>query len=243
VNKKLESIISTWGPIVEGQMQEGILGRIARGEVSGAEYAAILAEIYWQVREHPQHLAAQTVKFDGAARKLVGPVLKHAASEVGHEAWALKDREVLGFDRNEVLERDPLPATKKLLAFMRECHSNPNPAAYMGYVFHLEFLPTQYGEVIGAGLAKAGIPQEALKFLGGHIEADEGHNKIMDLYAELIIQSPEDQALWTQCAIKTAFLYASCLESAARSVRLGSGRSGFAERVKAQRIDFAQALN
>lgn len=237
MNKKIELIEQAWKSQVEAQMKAGILADIITGSVTPAEYAGILGELFWQVREHPQHLAAQTVKLNGEARKLVGPILKHAASEVGHEEWALRDREFLGFPREEVLAQGPGLATRTIIQFMRECHAHPNPAAYMGYVFHLEFLPTQFGKQIGAGLIRAGIPEGALGFLEGHIDADEGHNKIMEMYINQLILTPADLDLFIDTALKTATLYRDCLESAAsRGRSKSSGRLGFSERIKAQRV-------
>jgi hypothetical protein len=135
------------------------VGLLNSGKVTRAHYSAILKEIYHYSKEDPQIQALAAVHLRGNDRELVRMFLKHAVSEVGHDQMALRDLEVLGEDISLIPDSNPLPATIALTAYPFYQISYHNPIGYLGYLYFLEFMPTQAGAGYRAALIHAGIPE------------------------------------------------------------------------------------
>lgn len=184
----LDTIRSAWLEEVHSLLAEdSALRRIRDGRIDRSQYAAMLVQLHLQVREHPQALASLALGLRGEARELVRGMLSHARAEAGHDLLALRDLEALGFASADVPTLRPLPATAAILGHLHRSLLERPALAFLGYLFHLEFLPTHFGAELGAGLLRAGIPPEAMTFLAEHQEADLGHNQLMGLYCERLL--------------------------------------------------------
>jgi pyrroloquinoline quinone (PQQ) biosynthesis protein C len=165
---------------------------LASGRITRAQYAAILRQIFHHARENPQIQALATARFRGDQRDLVKNFLRHAQSEIGHDALALADIAALGEDTAGIRTERPLPATFSLLAnafYMIEHH---NPLAYLGYLFQLEYTPVQVGPGLMASLEGCGIPKAAMTFLEEHATVDVAHCRLLQQYADKLIRTQED---------------------------------------------------
>src|SRR5207302_1057002 len=112
---------------------------------------------------------------------------KHAVSEIAHDLLALNDLGALGVDMEKMKQTRPLPATAAFNAFPLMQIQFTNPIAYLGYLFHLEFLPTQQGRSHIERLMSLGVPENALTFLEEHATVDIGHNKMMERYIKYFV--------------------------------------------------------
>jgi len=204
----LETIRSAWLEEMNALFAEdSALRRIREGRIDRQQYAAMLMQLHLQVREHPPALAALTLGLRGEARDLVRGILGHARSETGHDQLALRDLEALGFDSSGVPAMRPAPATAAVLGFMFWTLQDRPALGFLGYLFHLEFLPTHFGAELGAGLLRAGIPAAAMTFLGEHQEADVGHNQLMGLYVDKLVRGEAELADVLYAVRVTARLY------------------------------------
>lgn len=88
-------------------------------------------------------------------------------------------------------------------------------------MFHLEYLPTHFGEQYAKGLLSAGIPPAAMTFIGEHVEADVGHNRLMAEYVENLLATERDVEDMIYAMHITSNLYAKVFEAAFRSVDEG----------------------
>jgi pyrroloquinoline quinone (PQQ) biosynthesis protein C len=194
------------------------MARLANGGVSVVHYAAYLRETYFYSREDPQIQAAATAYFRGVDRAMVEPFLQHAKSEVGHDALALNDLATLGFEVSSIPEEAPLPATELLISYPYWAMSHKSPAAYLGYLFFLEFLPTSQGGGLTQALVRLGVPSAAMTFLQEHQSVDVHHNRLMKLYANHMIRTPEVLAEVVGAMASTARAFRGMLEEAFETV-------------------------
>lgn len=192
---------------------------LTSGRMTPPEYRAILREVFHHTRENPQLQALATVFFRGRQRDMVRTFFAHAASEIGHDQLALNDYVTLGGDAARVPYQNPLPATSALLAYGYYQIYNLNPIGYLGYLFFLEFTPTQTGVGMMDHLRKIGVPDAALTFLKDHTEIDQGHNRLMIKYADALIGSDEDLDCIVYAMKTTGYLYGQMMMQAIEDAR------------------------
>ena len=187
------------------------IAALASGELGIAHYKSILREIYHYAREDPQIQALATVYFRGKDREFVRQFLKHATMEIGHDLMALDDLKNLGEDVSSIPSSNPLPTTVGLISFPFYQINYLNPIGYLGYLYFLEYMPTQQGASYGAALVKAGVPQSAMSFLNEHMTVDVGHNKLMEGYLQTLVRNQADLDAVIYAMRATACLYAQML--------------------------------
>ncbi len=234
---KLERIIGEWEPaFYQANLTPGF-ARIMNGEIEVIHYAAIMRQIFHHARENPQLQAYATAYFKGNQRKMCRMFFSHASSEIGHDQLAKEDLITLGVDVSGLSFERPLPATSALLAFPFYQIQFHNVLGYLGYLFHLEFMPTRMGAAYMESLAKAGVPREAMSFIADHATIDIAHNKLMERYIDELILTEEDMETVIYCAKVTAKLYANMVQEAIE----------LADRVKSdstiEKIDFIYGVN
>ena len=190
------------------------LVRMRDGEIKRDHYASLMRQIFHNVRENPQLQTLLAARFRGSQRDLVGPILRHALSEVGHDELALRDLRTLGYRTEPMADEHPLPATTALTAFAMHQIHNLNPIGHLGYSYFLEFMPTLRGKQYVRWFEAAGVPSDAMGFIHDHVKVDQGHNRLMHRYIEQLVRTPAD--LDAVCyAIKcTAYLYALMVDAA-----------------------------
>ena len=190
---------------------------LASGEITPAQYAAVLRQIFHHARENPQIQALATVRFRGEQRELVKAFYRHASSEIGHDELALRDLETLGYDVSTIRDERPLPATFALLASAFHMIEHHDPIAYVGYLFHLEYTPIQLGAAYMDALERAGIPRAAMGFIEEHATVDVAHGKLIEQYCAALIHTDEDLESALYMLRLTAEHYAKMLDAAIAS--------------------------
>lgn len=211
---KLEQVKSVWYRGFQKAAQSEVMRRVVSGQITTEQYASVLCEIYHQVRRHPAALASMTLRLKGKQIDMVPSILKHALSETGHDELALKDLETLGYSSSCVVESEMLPETKAILGYMYSLLTVERPLAFLGYLFHLEFMPTASGASYINGLKSAGIPEEACTFIQDHATIDVAHNKLMERYLNELVESDQDLRAIQEAAETTIQLYVNMLTAA-----------------------------
>lgn len=163
--------------------------RLNTGDVGLEHYKGFLLETYHQAGTNPQIQSYATMFLKDNPRDVVKMFYKHAVSEIGHDLLAMNDLMTLGVDKNTILNSKPLPSTRALSANVLFDIQFRNPVRYLGYLFHLEFLPTQNGPQHIQMLIKLGVPKEAVTFLQEHATVDIGHNKLMENYVNELVRT------------------------------------------------------
>ncbi len=219
---KLIQIEEAWFAEIQCFNASPAIKRLLAGELTVAHYQALLREIYFYSRESPQFFAMIPVHLRGAQREFTKQMLQHACSEAGHDHLALNDLRTLGVNVDLLPYERPLPETAALIGFSYYLIQYVNPVSYLGFVFHLEYLPTHFGEQYAHGLFSAGIPPAALTFIGEHVEADVGHNLLMAEYVDNLLVTERDVEDTIYAMRVTSNLYAKVFEAVFRSVDEGS---------------------
>lgn len=191
---------------------------LAAGQVTLAHYQAILREVFHYAKEDPQLQALATVYFRGEDRATVKMFLKHAVSEIGHDLMALADLRELGVDVSDIPTQNPLPATIALTAFPFYQIHYQNPIGYLGYLYFLEFMPTQVGATYATALIASDVPRSATTFLNEHIVVDPAHIKLMDEYVQRLVRNEDDLRSVQYGMQVTGRLYGDMLWGAMQSV-------------------------
>jgi hypothetical protein len=193
--------------------------KISNGTLTIEEYKAILKQIYFYTRETPQFIALMTLHWRGNQRKVIGNMLRHAASEFGHEHLALNDLKVLGEDVSTIPFERPLPATSAMIGYSFYQVQHANPIGFLGYLFHLEFMPTTSGKSYMKALENIGVPKDAMTFIDEHSVVDMGHNKLMESYFNSLEITEDDMDEIVYAAKVAASLYAKIISEAIQSVK------------------------
>ena len=161
--------------------------RLQSGDINLKHYKGFLLETYHHAGINPQIQAYATMFLKNNPREIVGMFYKHAISEIAHDVLAMNDLEVLGGNREKLEKTKPLPSTIAFNAFVLMQIQFVNPVAYLGYLFHLEFLPTNQGPGYLQLLSSLGVPAQGLTFLQEHATVDIGHNKLMEKYIKALV--------------------------------------------------------
>ena len=212
-NTKLATLEKAWFEEVQQFNAAPGVRRLINGEMTVAHYQSFLREIYFYARESPPFFAMIPVHLRGAQREFTKRMLQHACAEAGHDVLALRDLATLGVDTSQIPYERPRPETAALIGFSYYLIQYLNPVSYLGFVFHLEYLPTHFGQDYANGLLRAGIPPAAMSFLGEHIEADVGHNRLMADYVEHLLRDERDVADTIYAMRVTSNLYARMIEA------------------------------
>lgn len=183
-----------------------------------ADYIAFLRESYHNVTHNTKKMALFQAHMASDLPQLERRFLKHAAMEVGHDIMALDDLRVLGVDPAAVRSARPAPETEALTGFIVFQIQHRNPYAYLGYLYHLEALPTTAGEMAMKALLHAGIPKEAMTFLQEHTEADTAHMKLNNDYVEGFIRNDSDFEALLYGMRGSARLHGIMLDAALESI-------------------------
>jgi pyrroloquinoline quinone (PQQ) biosynthesis protein C len=240
-NDMLAEIRSAWEkslpPLLEGEF----FRRLTAGTLGLPHYKALMREIYYNSRENTQAFALMAAHLDGGKRRLAPRIFKHCLAESGHPEMALRDLRNLGEDVSGLPAGRPLPTTEALIAFAVYQVQHVNPAAFLGYIYHLEMLPAGKGDGIVAGLRKMGVPENATRFLAEHAEADQVHSQWLEEYLRMTIENDSDLRAVIHCAQGTARLHALMLQGVLESAEAGPDWSHPAGKARPEPARPAQA--
>lgn len=215
---KFETIKREWRKAFDQMNQTEGFTRLRERKITKDHYVAILKQLYLQVRENGSLQAMCTNRFKGSQRKLTKMFMKHALSEVGHDELILNDLAHLGVDITGIEAERPLPSISSLVTFPYYLINHENPIAYLGFVFHLEFMPTSKGWNYIEALKAAGIPDEATSFIAEHATVDEAHNKLMERYIDELVKTDEDLNDVIYAARMAAHYYGSAVTEVIQAV-------------------------
>lgn len=131
--------------------------------------------------------ARELADSDPVAEQLVPYLVKHAKEELHHDEWMLDDMEVLGMDRQQVLERIPPAPIAELIGAQYYWTYYAHPIAVLGCFAVLEGSPP-LEETLDMIVAR-GIPKDALRCIYKHAILDPHHrDDLNDVLDELPLE-------------------------------------------------------
>lgn len=193
--------------------------RLENADLSIEHYKSYLQETYHHAGQNPQIQAYCTIRFAPSERKLIKRFYQHAISEIAHDVLALNDLVQLGEPETTVIESNPLASTMALTAFGYYQAQFFPKTGYLGYLFHLEFMPTTSGHSYMDSLSKIGVPKSAMSFIEEHATVDVSHNKMMESYIDHFIRTEADLQEMIAAATVTAELHCKMIFSAFENSR------------------------
>jgi pyrroloquinoline quinone (PQQ) biosynthesis protein C len=185
-------IRSAWEQSVLSLQSGSFFKRMLEGSMTLTHYKALLRETYYNTKENPESFALMAGHLKGKKRNISKKIFRHCTAEYGHHEMALDDLRNLGVDTSLIPSQRPLPTTEAMLAFAIYHIQHRNPLTYLGYVYHLETLPSTSGHGIIDSLTRMGVPKNAMSFITEHAHADVGHTKWLEEYFEEAIENEED---------------------------------------------------
>lgn len=208
-----EDAVETWTQEMAVQAARPWNRRLAAGDLGLAHYKGFLFETYHNAGLNPQLQGYATLFVDGRPRDAFKKFFQHAISELGHDLLAVEDLEALGVPRDSVLASSPLPETRAFFANTVYNIQSRGPAAYLSYLFHLEYTPTQNGPAIMEMLRGKGVPENALTFLHEHSTVDINHLKLMRTYLSEVVRTDAERDLFLGCLRECIVLHTRMLEA------------------------------
>jgi pyrroloquinoline quinone (PQQ) biosynthesis protein C len=224
---KLARIVEEWKATMVEINKTYWFQKLNRGELELCHYKGFLKETYHQVKYNPQVQGFATAFFKNNPRDVIKQFFGHARSEVGHDLLALNDLVNLGVPKKIIEESAPLPMTTALNAYSFFTTMFVNPVSYLGYLFHLEYLPTTNGKQVVNTLLAMGVPENAVSFLNDHAEIDISHSKMMEDYIEKLILTEEDLQSVIRSMNDTAWIHCQMVADAMKN-----GEVEFSESLK-----------
>jgi pyrroloquinoline quinone (PQQ) biosynthesis protein C len=211
---KVDRIIQEWTPSAQKMLESDAMTAIWRQTIGIPHYMSYLRETYHHAGHNPQIQAIAATRLPKEQRAVIGRFLAHAKSEIGHDLLALNDYTFLGGNPDDLLKGRPLPITAALNGYIVFRILNDDPVTYLGYLFHLEFMPTIWGAKILDGLTKANIPKQAMSFLVEHNEIDAAHNEMFKTYTNDLIQTEAQLEKVILTAKDTCYLHSLMVSEA-----------------------------
>ncbi len=201
--------------------------KFANGTLTIEEYKAILREVFHNARENSQIMAMASFHFKGIQREIVQTLLRHAQQESGNEKLTRQDLEALGEDTSDMPFERPSPSSLALTGAITYLIQNKDPAALLGYIFHLEYTHVQMGGLYIEGLREMGVPETAMTFIAENTKVDVSHVMLIEEYTKKMIQTPEQLESVLYAMRVTSELYAKMVDDAVDSAGAETGRYGF----------------
>lgn len=227
--------------VLQRYIESSPMRRIADGKFTIEHYKSCLREAYFYTRENPQIQAQATIYFRGRDREVVRLFYRHASQEIGHDQLIINDLKMLGVgDADKIRTEFPLSTTIALVAFPYFQIQHRNPIGYLGYLFFLEFMPTTAGNEYKDMLIRSGIPPEATSFIQEHTKIDVAHNRLMEDYANALIQTDADLESVIYALRTTGVLFSAMMAGAIE--QSDAPRPSGIDRLESNRFPFSESI-
>lgn len=185
-----------------------IVAEALTGHSKREDYVAYLTNVYHYARFSPVIMAAAAARSVQTRPELALYLLRHAAEEQGHDAWALEDLQKLGVGESEVASTRPTPCCAALVGYVHDLATTGNPIATFGWMYILEAVGADIGTAAGSKLGDAhGDADDPVKFVAGHGEADTDHTVEIEEQIRLHLKDGQDREDVCETARVVSHLY------------------------------------
>lgn len=145
------------------------------------------------------------VDTDPIAEGMLAYFRKHIPEETGHDDWVLDDLELLGFRREEVLQRLPPPSAAALAGAQYYWIRHVHPVALLGFIAVLEGTPPDV-KFFEETADRIGVPRQAFSNLLMHGKLDPHHRDDLDHTLDALPLTDRHHALMGVSAFQTVSL-------------------------------------
>jgi pyrroloquinoline quinone (PQQ) biosynthesis protein C len=127
---------------------------------------------------------------------------RHIVEESGHDDWILNDAEVLGIDRQLLLDRIPKPTAVRMVGSQYYWIHHYHPVAMLGYIAVMEGTPPE-AEFIEEVARRNGLPLKAFSSFMLHAKVDPKHRADLDVLLDNLALSQHEIGLIGLSALQT----------------------------------------
>ena len=163
-------------------------------------YPRYLAAIYPTLRATVPYIAAARAACEQRAADseldaaLAEYYAKRIPEELDHDEWLLDDLEGLGYDREQIKTRAPLPSAAALIGAQFYYIERGLPITLLGYMAALEGYPPT-DRLLDAAIEATGYPAAAFRMLRKHAHLDIHHKRELDDFMDSLPLSDGDLML------------------------------------------------
>ena len=180
-------------------------------------YPEYLVHMHWIVRASVPLMEAARVRGeaigadDPTAAAVAAYFEKHIEEELRHDEWLLEDLEAIGWERETVLERTPMPTVAGVVGAQYYWIFHYHPVALLGYTTLLEGYPPG-PEDVELLMEKTGYGADSFRTMRGHAELDPGHAEELFEAIDGLALTPGQSAVLGLSAMSTAHGLARVLD-------------------------------
>lgn len=155
--------------------------------------------------------AKQRRQSDPVCPELEDYLTHHIDEEQSHDQWTLDDLEACGLTQSAVVHRVPPPEVAALVGAQYYWIRHHHPVALLGYIAVLEGYPAA-DDAVPRLEAVTGLPKQAFRTYGHHVEIDPGHCADLDRVLDRLPLSSELNGLIGVSALHSCRMLAACLD-------------------------------
>jgi Iron-containing redox enzyme len=148
---------------------------------------------------------------DPVAADLAQYLEEHVDEELGHDDALLDDLELLGVNRETVLDQMPSPSVASLVGAQYYWIHHYHPIAFLGFVAFMEGHPPTPA-LIETLISSTGYPRKAFRTFSEHGELDPGHLDRLDRTIDSLPLTSEHETIMGVSAIYSAALLQPTIE-------------------------------
>lgn len=190
-----------------------VFAAVESGDITKESYMHFLIQAYHHVKHTVPLLMLCGSKLPMEYEWLRKAMVEYIEEEYGHEQWILNDIEVLGGDREAIINSRPDRNIQLMVSYLYDAINREHPAALLGMVFMLEGTSIQVAISMAHKIKQAlALPNNAFSYLLSHGELDIEH---FSFFEKLVNQvtNPEHQQLIIESAQTCFELYTNMLEN------------------------------
>lgn len=194
-------------------LENPLITRSLRGELTREEYVAFLLQAYHHVKHTVPLLMAVGARIPEEKEWLRNAVAEYIKEEIGHQEWILNDIATCGYDKEKARHSTPNMDTELMVAYAYDLIGRVNPLGFFGMVLVLEGTSVTAADHAANQIQDSlGLPRKAFTYLRSHGALDLDHVKFFESLMNRITDSMEQQQI-IHCAKVFYHLYGNIFHS------------------------------
>lgn len=194
-------------------LENPLITRSLRGELTREEYVAFLLQAYHHVKHTVPLLMAVGARIPEEKEWLRNAVAEYIKEEIGHQEWILNDIATCGYDKEKARHSTPNMDTELMVAYAYDLIGRVNPLGFFGMVLVLEGTSVTAADHAANQIQDSlGLPRKAFTYLRSHGALDLDHVKFFESLMNRITDPAEQQQI-IHCAKVFYHLYGNIFHS------------------------------
>lgn len=176
-------------------------------------YVATMAELYHYTRHNSINQAFAAWRVPPEDMALLRFCYHHADEELGHEKMIVHDLKSVGVLTDEVLAREPEPATQALVGYLYGVGLQHGAVARLGYSYWAETSYEHIGILVGRARSDLELTPHQMTFFLAHQDLDVGHAQEVRRAISQFVRNDDEARQVKAVARTTLYLTAQLLDN------------------------------